>query len=152
MLEAATTSRTLWSLIRATTGLGSVREGETVGHAGDVVGDPVGELALAGRQQLGIVDEPREDRLHDVVRAPVLGPDLGPEIDAIEHERAKREHRLADLVALLDVARPLGGLDEVVDEPVDPLRAGRAEELDLGARQVASRRGCRSESRRRCRG
>ena len=92
-----------------------------------------------GGQQRGIVDEPREDRVHDVVGAPVLGPDLRAEVDAVEHERAQREHRLADLVALADVAGPLRGLDEVVDERVDPLRAGRAEQLDLRARQVGVR-------------
>ena len=35
----------------------------------------------------------------------------------------QREHRLADLGALADVARRGRGLDEVVDERVDPLRA-----------------------------
>ena len=44
----------------------------------------------------------RADRL---VRARVLRARLRPEVDALEHERAEREHRRADLVALDDVAR-----------------------------------------------
>ena len=48
----------------------------------------------------------------------------------------KREHRRADLLALADVALARRGLDEVVDERVDPPRAGRAEQLDLRARQL----------------
>ena len=82
----------------------------------------------------------------------VLRLHLRPEVDALEHEAAQREHRGADLVALDDVARRGRGLDEVVDERVDPLRAGRAEQLDLVARQVAGARGSRAGSRRRCRG
>ena len=58
------------------------------------------------------------------------------EIDALEHERAQREHRAADLVALRDVARLRGRLDEVVHERVDAPRAGFAEHGDLVARQV----------------
>ena len=54
-------------------------------------------------------------------------------------KRAEREHRAADLVALHDVARLRGRLDEVVDERVDPARAGRAEHGDLLARQVVRR-------------
>ena len=52
---------------------------------------------------------------------------------------AEREHRGADVVALDDVAGGLGALDQVVDERVDPRRAGLAEELDLRARQVVRR-------------
>ena len=52
---------------------------------------------------------------------------LRAEIDVVEHERAQREHRLADLVALGDVAGALGGLDEVVHERVDAPRARRPE-------------------------
>ena len=78
----------------------------------------------------------REDRMDHIVRAAVLRPDLRAEVDAIEHEGAQREHRLADLLALADVARLLRGLDEIVDEPVDALRAGRAEQLDLVVRQL----------------
>ncbi len=40
-------------------------------------------------------------------------------------------------LALDDVAGPLGVLDEVVHEQVDPLAAGLAEDRDLLARQVA---------------
>ncbi len=71
------------------------------------------------------------------VGARVLRAGLGPEVDVLEHEGAEREHRGADLVALDDVAGRTGVLDEVVDERVDALRAGRAECLDLAARQVA---------------
>src|SRR2546429_9219096 len=53
------------------------------------------------------------------------------EVDAFEHEGAKREHRFADLVALADLAGALGGLDEIVDDRVDPAGARRAEQLDL---------------------
>ena len=42
-----------------------------------------------------------------------------------------------DLLALHDVAGPLGVLDQVVHEQVDPLAAGLAEDRDLLARQVA---------------
>src|SRR5690349_10673147 len=57
-------------------------------------------------------------------------------VDAREHEAAQREHRLADLVALDDVARVGGRLDEVVHERVDPAGAGVAERCDLLLRQV----------------
>ena len=40
-------------------------------------------------------------------------------------------------MALDDVAGGLGGLDEIVDERVDPLRARGAEELDLVEGKVA---------------
>src|SRR4051812_48541743 len=71
-----------------------------------------------------------------IVRAAVLRPDLRAEVDTIEHEGAKREHRLTDVVALADVAPFLRRLDEIVDEPVDALGACRAEQLDLGVRKV----------------
>ena len=62
---------------------------------------------------------------------------LRAEVDALEHERAEREHRVPYLVPLDDVAGGLGRLDEVVDERVDPLRARRAEQLDLVDGKVA---------------
>ena len=89
-----------------------------------------------GGRQLRIVDEPGEDGLEHVVRPSVLGPDLGAEVDPVEHERAEREHRLADLVALADVPGLLRGLDQIVDEAVDALGAGRAEQLDLGVWEI----------------
>ena len=87
-----------------------------------------------------------------VVGALVLAARVLAEVDALEHERAERQHRRADVVALDDVAGALGALDQVVDERVDPRRAGLAEQLELGARQVVRRRAARSGSRRRCRG
>ena len=51
-------------------------------------------------------------------------------------KRAQRHHRAPDLVALRDVAGTRRGLDQVVHERVDPFGAGRAERLDLGARQI----------------
>ena len=48
-------------------------------------------------------------------------------------------NRLADLLALHDVAGPRRALDEVVHEGVDPARAGGAEESDLVCGQVALR-------------
>ena len=58
-------------------------------------------------------------RADDRVRALVLAARVRAEVDALEHERAQRAHGLGDLGALADVALPLGGLDEVVHEPVD---------------------------------
>ena len=66
----------------------------------------------------------------------MLGLDLGAEIHALEHERAQGQHCVPHLVALDDVAGGLGRLDEVVDERVDPLRAGCAQQLDLVRRKV----------------
>ena len=66
----------------------------------------------------------------------MLGPDLRTEVDVLEHEGAQREHGLSDLGALLDRPGSFGGLDEIVDEPIDPLRAGPTETLDLGAWKV----------------
>ena len=52
---------------------------------------------------------------------------------------ARSEHRVADLLALGDVALALRGLDQVVDERVDALRAGGAEHVELVVRQIALR-------------
>jgi hypothetical protein len=54
----------------------------------------------------------------------------------LEHERAERQHRLGDLHGLANVADAFGSLDDVVDEPIDPGRAGRPENRDLVARKV----------------
>ena len=64
------------------------------------------------------------------------GRTCGPEIDLLEHERAQGVHRLPDLLALPDPPLALGRLHEVVDERVDSLRAGRAEDVELFARKV----------------
>ena len=61
------------------------------------------------------------------------------QVDALEHEGAQVEHRAADLVRLDDVSRLGRGLDDVVNEPVDPARAGLPQELDLFLRQVSVR-------------
>ena len=53
----------------------------------------------------------------------------------------RRSIAAADLLALDDVARALGVLDEVVDEPVDAARAGVAQDRDLLHRQVRQLRG-----------
>ena len=78
-------------------------------------------------------DEGLEDRPHDSLRPFVLGRHPWAEVHPVEHEGAKRQHRLTDLIALDYPPRPLGGLDEIVDERVDALRASRAQKLDLGA-------------------
>ncbi len=77
-----------------------------------------------------------EDRMDRRAGPCVLGARVGAEIDAVEHERAEREHRGADLLALDDVALAGRALDQVVDEPVDALRACRAQDLDLLVREV----------------
>ena len=51
-------------------------------------------------------------------------------VDALEQERAQREHRLGDRLALADVAGDVRGLDEVVHDRVDARRARRAEHRD----------------------
>jgi len=63
----------------------------------------------------------------------------GSEIDALEHEGTQGKHRLANLLALADVAGRLRGLDQVVNERVNPPRAGRSEELDLCCGQLRRR-------------
>jgi len=57
-------------------------------------------------------------------------------VDALEHESAEGKHRLADLVALHDVARARGVLDHVVDERVDAERARVAEQGNRLRRQI----------------
>ena len=103
-----------------------------------------GGVAAVGER----VEDPADGR----AGALVLDARLRAEVDALEHERAQREHRAADLVALGDVALARGGLDQVVDERVDALRAGRAERSRSRRAGDRAPRGCRSGSRRRCRG
>ena len=127
MSVAATTSRTDCSLIRATRG-SSVREREPIGHPGDEPADLV--LGIAA------FDEVVEDPADRLVCPLVLAARVRPEVDALEHEGAEREHRPADLVALDDLACLLGALDQVVHERVDPRRATFTEQFELGARQL----------------
>ena len=69
----------------------------------------------------------------------VLARRDGPEVDALEHERAQLDHRFADPLALDDLAGLVRVLDEVVDERVDPPLTGVAEDLDRLRRQVGRR-------------
>ena len=123
----ALTRSTDSSLIRATSSPSSagVGEREAVGHPGEVVGRGLGVHPA-------LVDELLEDPPHrDPCRAVILGV-----VHALEHEGAEREHRVADLVALDDVARACRALDDVVDERVDAARARVAEQRDRLGRQV----------------
>ena len=143
MSAAAMTASLLASLIRGTrrraySRLGE-REREPVGHARDVIRHPRRQVALAVGEEPRVGDEPGEDRAHDPLGPLVLRHCLRPEVDAVEHERAQREHRLSHLVTLDDLAGGLGRLDEVVDERIDPFRAARSEQRDLGGRQVVLR-------------
>ena len=80
-----------------------------------------------------------EDATDRRADAQMLLARLPAEIHTIEHERAQGQHCAADLVALRDVARLCGRLDEIVDERVDAARPGRAEDRDLVRRQVVGR-------------
>ena len=70
------------------------------------------------------------------MRLLVLRRRLRAEVDALEHECAQREHRLPHLGRLADVVDALRRLDDVVNEPVDPLRTRVSEDRDLLARKV----------------
>ena len=85
---------------------------------------------------LSAFSEMLEDPPHGCPGALLLLPGVRAEVDPLEHERAQREHRLADLFALHDVPCSLGGLDEVVHQRVDPPRAPVAEERNLLAREL----------------
>ena len=102
-----------------------------VGHAGDVRGDR--------RRVVAPVGEVVEDRPDHIACAAMLHTGVLPQVDAVEHERAERRHRVAHLVALADVALAGRGLHQVVYEPVDPRTARWAEQLELVSRQVAGR-------------
>ena len=108
-----------------------VVEREAVGHARDELRDLLFAVAAFGE----VLEDPRDD----VVSALVLAARVRAEVHVVEHETPKREHRLADLVALRDVPRGLGALDEVVHERVDPLAARVAEQRDLVVRQLLAR-------------
>ncbi len=130
------------------------RDAEAVGHPGEVVGHPAREGAVGDRvgDLLGVGAEVLEQRADDAVDLRVLARRLGAEVDALEHERAQLRHRAAGLLALDDVAGAVGVLDEVVDERVDPARAGVAEDLDRSERQVGDPDHTGAHARRRCRG
>src|SRR4029450_8771323 len=66
----------------------------------------------------------------------VLGPRVRAQVDALEHERPKGEHRRAHVLALPDLTRGVGLLDEVVVEAVDAPGARLPEELDLFVREL----------------
>ena len=107
----------------------NVAQGEPVGHARDELDDLLRLLAT--------FSEMLEDPPHGCAGALLLLPRVRAEVDPLEHERAQREHRLADLLALHDVPGSLGGFDEVVHECVDPPRAAVAEECNLLAGKVS---------------
>ena len=77
-----------------------------------------------------------EEAAQGTVDPLVLAARRRPQVDAVEHELAQPQHRAADFLALHDVAGLGGALDDVTDERVDPVRPGRAEQLDLSARQI----------------
>ena len=144
MSAASTASRRRPPDPRHQPSVSRVVEREPVGHACDVVHHVVDRVAALDE----VVEDPADGR----VGARMLGPRCLAEVDALEHERAEGEHRLADLLALTDVAGARRGLDQVVDEGVDRARACRPEQLDLLAREVARGRERLRGPRRRCRG
>jgi hypothetical protein len=103
-------------------------QGEAIRHPGDVVHDVV-DLVAASDQ---VVEDPPDGS----ARPRLLGSRRLAEVDALEHERAQREHGRADLLALADVTGARRGLDEIVDERIDPPRARRPQQLDLLTRQL----------------
>src|SRR5262245_42450292 len=118
MSIASFTASTDSCLIRGTAVTLQVRgegEGETVGHTGDVVDDLL--------YRLSPVDQMVEDGAHDRSCAGVVRLCLSAEVHTVEHEAPEREHGLADLRGLPDLAGFGGGLDDVVDEGVDTPRA-----------------------------
>ena len=58
----------------------------------------------------------------------MLAPDHLTQVDPLEHELAQLGHRAANLGPLHDVAGGLRMLDQVVHQPVDPRRAGAAQD------------------------
>ena len=78
-----------------------------------------------------------EQRAHDEVDLRMLASRLRPQVHPLEHERSKLGHRTTGHLALDDVAFPLGALDQVVHESVDPARPGIPEDPDRATRQVA---------------
>ena len=112
---------------------------EAVGHAGDVVGDArgqVGRRAVVVPHVVRVLAEVREQAAHDEPGAIGLRAQRALPVDALEQERAQREHGLGDRLALADVARDVRGLDQVVDDRVDARRARRAEHRHGRLRQL----------------
>ena len=99
-----------------------------------------------------VLAEVREQAAHDEARAVGLRAQRSLAVDALEQERAQREHRLGDRLALADVAGDVGRLHEVVHDRVDARRARRAEHRDGRLRQLGRRPARRRAARRRCRG
>ena len=129
MSAAALTSSTDVSLILAITVESfNVAQREAVGHACDELDDLL--------RVFSTFSEVLEDPPYGCPGALLLLPGVRAEVDPLEHERAQREHCLADLFALHDVPCSLGGLDEVVHQRVDPPRAPVAEERNLLAREL----------------
>src|SRR4051794_804629 len=98
-----------------------VVQGEAIGHAGHERNDRIRLVAAC--------DEVLEDAADRAVRARVLAARVLTEVDPLEHERAEREQRVADLVALTDVAGRLRRVDDVAHQRVDTRGARRAEQL-----------------------
>ena len=70
-------------------------------------------------------------------RAPSRAPgSLGPEVDALEHERAQREHASPTSADWRTSSTPSEESTMSANEPIDPRGAGRAEECDLRVREV----------------
>ena len=120
--------------------LGEAGDAVAVGHPRQVIGDALGVVRprLALRRLLRVLHVVVEEAAQGALDPLLLVAGGRPQVDAVEHELAQAQHRAADLLALDDVRR-LGGRvgDDVADQGVDPGRAGRPEQLDLLARQVA---------------
>ncbi len=116
-------------------------DAEAVGHAGEVVGHAGGRVRAGARiehrEHVRVLYVVVEQRVDDLRHAFLLAARRGAEVDVVEHELAQPPHRAADALALDDVARALGCLDEVVHQQVDALGARLAEDRDLLLRQVA---------------
>src|SRR5436190_1073444 len=114
------------------------RDAEPICHPGDVVGNALHVVRAAGalRHLLGMLEIVVEEDPDGALYPLVLAARLLPEVDAFEHELSKHAHRLADLLALHDVAG-LGRLGhDVPGERVASLRPGRPENLDLRRGQI----------------
>ena len=57
----------------------------------------------------------------------MFAPGVGSQVDVLEHERPQLVHGRRGGLALDDVPRGLGVLDQVVDEHIDPVRSAVAE-------------------------
>ena len=77
------------------------------------------EDVAAGRDLIGMLEIPREQRLHDVANARALGLGRRAHVDLFEHERAQLEQRLGVRRRLLDVLDARRLLNEVMYQGVD---------------------------------